>query len=77
MPRHGVELNRRAIDAVADASGEAAARIAALAHDTITLSMAAHATAPDGRTFRSIIESEGIPGLKSARSAQFTTPWLK
>jgi enoyl-CoA hydratase/carnithine racemase len=76
MPRHGVELNRRAIDAVADASGEAAARIAALAHDTITLSMAAHATAPDGRTFRSIIESVGMPGLKSARSAQYTEPWL-
>jgi enoyl-CoA hydratase/carnithine racemase len=77
MPRHGVELNRRAIDAVADASGEAAARVAALAHDTITLSMAAHATAPDGRTFRSIIESEGMPGLKSARSAQYTEPWLR
>jgi enoyl-CoA hydratase/carnithine racemase len=77
MPRHGVELNRRAIDAVADASGESAARITALAHDTITLSMAAHATAPDGRTFRSIIESEGMSGLKSARTAQYTDPWLR
>jgi enoyl-CoA hydratase/carnithine racemase len=76
MPRHGVELNRRAIDAVADASGAAAARVAALAHDTITLSMAAYATAPDGRTFRSIIDSEGMAGLKSARTAQYTDPWL-
>ncbi len=77
MPRHGVELNRRAIDAVADALGEAAARVAALAHDSITLSMAAHATAPDGRTFRSIIESEGIEGMKQARTAQHTEAWLR
>ncbi len=77
MPRHGVELNRRAIDAVADASGDAAARVAAVAHDSITLGMAAHATAPDGRTFRSIIESEGIDGMKQARQAQYAAPWLR
>ncbi len=77
MPREGVELNRRAIDAVADASGDAAARVAALSHDSITLSMAAHATAPDGRTFRSIIEAEGIDGMKHARQAQYTDPWLR
>ncbi len=77
MPRHGVELNRRAIDAVADASGEAAGRAAAVTHDVLTLSMAAHATAPDGRTFRSIIETEGMAGLKQARLAQYDTPWLR
>ena len=76
MPRHSVELNRRAIRSVADASGEAAARVAALANDTVTLSMAAHATAPDGRTFRSIIETEGMAGLKAARLAQYDQPWL-
>jgi len=77
MPREATELNRRAIDAVADASGGAAARVAALAHDTVTLSMAAHATAPDGRTFRSIIEAEGLDGMKRARSAQYAEPWLR
>jgi enoyl-CoA hydratase/carnithine racemase len=76
MPRHGVELNRRAIDAVADASGDAAARTTALAQDAITLGMAAHATAPDGRTFRSIITEEGMDGMKRARAAQYDTPWL-
>jgi enoyl-CoA hydratase/carnithine racemase len=76
MPRHGVHLNRRAIDAVGDAAGDAAARTAALAHDTLTLSMAAHATAPDGRTFRSILDAEGMDGLKAARAAQYESPWL-
>jgi hypothetical protein len=38
--------------------------------------MAKHATAPDGRTFRSIIASEGMAGLKAAREAQYTDPWL-
>ena len=77
MPREGVELNRRAINAVADAGGEAAGRVAALAHDSLTLSMAGHATAPDGRTFRSILDTEGIEGMKKARAAQFAEPWLR
>ena len=76
MPREAVLLNRRAIDATADAAGEAAARLAALAADARTTNRAAHATAPDGRTFRSIIDSEGMDGLKAARNAQFTEPWL-
>jgi len=77
MPREAVLLNRRAIDATADAAGEAAARLAALAADTLTTNRAAHASAPDGRTFRSIIETEGMGGLKAARDAQFTEPWLR
>jgi enoyl-CoA hydratase/carnithine racemase len=77
MPKDAVLLNRRTIDAVADASGEAAGRVAALAHDTVTASMAAHATAPDGRTFRSIIDTEGMQGMKAARQAQYAEPWLR
>jgi enoyl-CoA hydratase/carnithine racemase len=77
MPRQAVLLNRRAIDATADAAGDAAARLAALAADTLTTTMAAHATAPDGRTFRSIIDTEGMAGLKAARAAQFAEPWLR
>jgi enoyl-CoA hydratase/carnithine racemase len=77
MPREGVSLNRRAIGAVADASGEAAGRSAAAAGDALTLSMAAHANAPDGRTFRSIIDAEGMDGLKAARAQQYSEPWLR
>jgi enoyl-CoA hydratase/carnithine racemase len=77
MPREAVLLNRRAIDATADAAGDSAARLAALTADTLTTNRAAHATAPDGRTFRSIIDAEGMAGLKAARDAQFTQPWLQ
>ena len=77
MPREGVELNRRAIDATADAAGDAAARRAALAHDAATLSMAAYATAPDGRTFRSILDTEGMDGMKRSRAQQYDAPWLR
>jgi enoyl-CoA hydratase/carnithine racemase len=76
MPRTGVLLNRRAVDAAADAAGDEAGRAAGLAHDAVTLSMAGHATAPDGRTFREIIAAEGMAGLKTARSAQYAEPWL-
>jgi enoyl-CoA hydratase/carnithine racemase len=76
MPRDGVFLNRRAIDAVADAAGDAAGRLAAITADTVTASMAARATAPDGRTFRSILDTEGMAGLKAAREAQYREPWL-
>jgi hypothetical protein len=76
MPREAVLLNRRTIDAVADAGGDAASRVAALAHDTVTASMATHAAAPDGRTFQSIIEASGIDGMKAAQRQQFSEPWL-
>jgi 2-(1,2-epoxy-1,2-dihydrophenyl)acetyl-CoA isomerase len=76
MPREGLLLNKRAVDAVADVSGDAAGRAAGLAQDAVTLAMAKHATAPDGRTFRSIIAAEGMAGLKAAREAQYSEPWL-
>ena len=77
LPREAVLLNRRAIDAVADAAGDAAGRVAALAADATTLANSARATAPDGRSFRAIIDSEGMAGLKAARAAQYDTPWLR
>jgi enoyl-CoA hydratase/carnithine racemase len=77
MPRESVLLNRRTIAAAADAAGEANARAAALDGDTATLLAADRATAPDGRTFRSIIESEGMDGMKRARAAQYDSPWLR
>jgi len=76
MPRQAVLLNRRAVNAVADALGGAAARGAALTADTDTLAAGKFATAPDGRTFREIIATEGVAGLKLARSAQYESPWL-
>lgn len=77
MPREAVLLNRRSIDTVADAAGDASARVAARAADAVTLSAAARATAPDGRTFRSIIDEEGMAGMKAARAAQYKEPWLR
>ncbi len=77
MPRDGVRLNRQAIDAAADAAGDSAGRAAAVDRDALTLDAADRATAPDGRTFRSIIDLEGIDGLKRARVAQYDKPWLR
>jgi enoyl-CoA hydratase/carnithine racemase len=77
MPREAVLLNRRTIDAVADAAGGAAERAAAVEHDAQTLLASDRATAPDGRTFRSIVDAEGIDGLKKARAAQWDEPWLR
>jgi enoyl-CoA hydratase/carnithine racemase len=77
MPREAARLNRRAIAAVADAGGEATARVASIAHDTETLFASDRATAPDGRTFRTIIDTEGMDGLKQARAAQYADPWLR
>jgi enoyl-CoA hydratase/carnithine racemase len=76
MPRAAVLLNRRTIDAVADAAGDAAGRLAARAGDAVTLGMAAQAQAPDGRTFRAILDAEGMAGMKAARQAQYEEPWL-
>jgi enoyl-CoA hydratase/carnithine racemase len=77
LPREGLLSNKRAIDAVADAAGDAAGRLAGEQADTVTLAGSGQATAPDGRTFRDIIETEGIEGLKAARAAQYDTPWLR
>lgn len=76
MPREAVRLNRRTVDAVADAGDHSAAREAAIDGDTATLLAADRATAPDGRSFRAIIDEEGMAGMKAARDAQYTDPWL-
>lgn len=77
MPREAVLANRRTIAAVADAAGDAPGRAAAIDGDTHTLTISDQATAPDGRTFRSIIDAEGMAGLKAARAAQYRDPWLR
>lgn len=77
MPREAVELNRRAIDAVADAAGGRRARSTAVDCDADTLAASDRATAPDGRTFRQIIDAGGMDGLKQARADQYTEPWLR
>ena len=76
LPRLAVASNKRAVDAVADAAGDAAGRRVGLAHDVVTLANSASATAPDGRTFREILDTEGVDGLKRARNDQYTGPWL-
>lgn len=77
MPRESVRRNRRTIDAVADAAGEARARAAAIDGDTETLGAAPAATAPDGRTFQEILRAEGMAGMKAARAQQYDSPWLR
>jgi enoyl-CoA hydratase/carnithine racemase len=77
LPREALLLNKRAIDSVADASGDAAGRIAGLAADSVTLANSGRAAAPDGRTFREIIDSDGMSGLKAARAAQYDAAWLR
>lgn len=77
MPREAAVLTKRTVDAVADASGEADGRAAGDEHDLATLLASSRAPAPDGRTFREIVETEGVAGLKSARAAQWTDPWLR
>jgi enoyl-CoA hydratase/carnithine racemase len=76
LPREAVALNKRAVDAVADASGDASGRAAGLTHDAVTLTASVRAAAPDGRTFREIIATEGVEGLKRARAQQYREPWL-
>ncbi len=77
LPREAVLLNRRSIDAVAEASGDAAGRAAGLAADAVTLANSGRATAPDGRSFREIIDTEGMDGLKAARASQYDLAWLR
>jgi len=77
LPREAALLNKRTIDNIADASGDAAGRLAGAAGDVITLSNSPTAKAPDGRTFREILDSEGLGGMKKARAAQYETPWLR
>ena len=77
LPREASLLNKRNVDAVADAAGDAAGRVVDAAHAVITLSNSGRATAPDGRTFREIIDTEGVEGMKNARAAQYDTPWLR
>jgi enoyl-CoA hydratase/carnithine racemase len=76
LPREAVALNKRAVEAVADASGDASGRAAGLTHDAVTLTASVRACAPDGRTFREIIAAEGVEGLKRARAEQYREPWL-
>ncbi len=76
LPGEALLLNKQAIDAVADASGRAAGRTAAGGYDAVTLSNSPQATAPDGRSFREIIATEGTAGLKAARAAQYESNWL-
>jgi enoyl-CoA hydratase/carnithine racemase len=76
LPGETLLLNKRTVDAVADAAGEAAGRTAGQGFDAVTLANSPRATAPDGRTFREIIDEEGMAGLKRAREAQYRDPWL-
>jgi enoyl-CoA hydratase/carnithine racemase len=75
MPAEAITLNKRAVDAAADAV-ELPGSLAGRAHDAVTLANSARAAAPDGRSFRQILENDGVGGVKRARDQQWRTPWL-
>lgn len=77
VPHESAELNKAGIDAVTDAMGRQAGRLAGRAYDVATKASAKLATAPDGRLFEDIFREEGAAGLKKARDAQFTGSWLR
>lgn len=76
VPREAAIMNKAAVDAVSDAMGRQAGRLAGRAYDVTTKAHAKWATAPDGRRFADIIRQEGMAGLKQARNAQFKGSWL-
>jgi enoyl-CoA hydratase/carnithine racemase len=77
MPLETLALNKASINAVTDARGSAAGRIAGRAHENLVLTSSKDALAPDGRRFSDILRTDGIAGIKQARDQQFTGSWLK
>ena len=77
LPATATLLNKRSVDAIADASGDATGRQIGAARDVITLTESDRATALDGRTFRDILSQEGMQGVKAARAAQYDSAWLR
>lgn len=76
MPKEAVVLNKAGINAMTEAMGKTAGRIAGRAYDTLTKSMSHHALAPDGRRFEDILREGGMDALKQARDAQYQGNWL-
>ncbi|MGD9795665.1 MAG: enoyl-CoA hydratase/isomerase family protein [Acidimicrobiia bacterium] len=77
LPREALTLTKKGIDAIADAAGDQAGRTVAAMSDSLVLANSPRANAPDGRPFREIIATEGMEGMKKARAAQYSTPWLR
>lgn len=76
MPREAVVLNKAGINAMTEAMGKTAGRIAGRAYDTLTKAMSHHAQAPDGRRFEDILREGGMDALKRARDTQYQGSWL-
>ena len=69
-------LNKAGINAINEAMGKTAGRIAGRAYDRLTKSMSHHAQAPDGRRFEDILRDGGMDALKRARDTQYQSNWL-
>jgi enoyl-CoA hydratase/carnithine racemase len=76
LPGPATVLNKAAANAVAEASGAAAGRVAGRAYEALVRSMSHAALAPDGRIFEQVLRDEGMDGLKRARDQQFRGSWL-
>lgn len=72
-PRGSTRLNKMIVNSVTDAMGLEGALTAGHAHAALTAAMSRHATAPDGRRFRDILDTEGPAG---ARRAYAQPPWF-
>jgi enoyl-CoA hydratase/carnithine racemase len=76
MPPDAVILNRRLVNAAANAMGWNAAVEVGRALDAITNSVAGRATSIDGRNFHELRRQGDWAGFKDARDAAFKEPWL-
>jgi enoyl-CoA hydratase/carnithine racemase len=76
MPPSAAMLNRRLVNAAANAMGWNAAAEVGRALDAITNSVANLATSADGRNFHELRNQGDWAGFKDARDAAFSEPWL-
>jgi enoyl-CoA hydratase/carnithine racemase len=73
-PRASARLNKVTINAMVDAMGREGALRAGRAGDVATAQMSRSARAPDGRSFRDILEREGPSGVRKVLAR---TPWFE
>jgi enoyl-CoA hydratase/carnithine racemase len=77
MPSDAVVLNRRLVNAATKAMGWALTKELSRALDAVTNSVSDRAVSADGRNFNELRTRGDWAGLKDARDAAFTEPWLR
>jgi enoyl-CoA hydratase/carnithine racemase len=77
MPADAVVLNRRLVNAAADAMGWSVIKELSRALDAVTGSVAPLARSADGRSFAELLRAGDWAGFRDARDAAFREPWLQ